>query len=1379
MYTMIPTNCKKKKGISTFIAVLLLIVLAVAAGILIYAYTMGYLGIITGTQIKNKAIQIQSIVSSGEQLNAYVKNVGQGSVTLDPSGTSKVYINDVPKGYSILEADLVKELLEGRTCTVSIPISQLDPSWSDKTNKMKILSEDGTFTESTFKISFLTTSTYTIKVTSGIGGSINPPGPVTVAAGGSQSFTISPDTGNMIVDVFVDGASQGAITSYTFNNVQANHEISATFAPTGTTLYIITSTAGAGGSIVPSGDVIVAQGANQIFTITPNIGYVIADVLVDSASQGVITTYSFNNVQAGHSISATFAANQGGTTYTISVAAGSGGSISPAGPTVTVVAGGSQSFTITPNSGYHIVDVVVDSVSQGAVGTYTFTNVQANHVISASFAVNTGVTYTITASAGAGGSITPSGIVVVNAGATQVFAITPNTGYYIVNVVVDSVPQGPIGVCTFSNIQASHVISASFATGTGTTYTITASAGAGGTITPSGSIVVSAGNSQSFTITPNAGYHVVDVVVDSVSQGTIGAFTFTNVQANHVISASFALNAGSMYTITASAGAGGSITPSGAVVVYAGVTQVFMIAPNPGYHIVDVLVDSVSQGPVGSYTFTNIQANHVISASFAVNPGVTYTITASATAGGTIAPSGTLVLNAGASQTFTITPLQGYHIVDVLVDSVSQGAIGSYTFVNVQMNHQIAVAFAANTGINYSIVASATAGGTIAPSGTIVVNAGATQVFTIMALSGFHTVDVVVDGVSQGAIGIYTFTNVQANHVISASFATNTGTTYTITASASAGGTITPTGTTVVNAGATQVFTISPNSGYHVVDVLVDSVSQGAIGTYAFSNVQANHVISANFAVNTVTTYTITVTSGAGGSISPPGPSVVLNAGVTQVFTIAPNTGYHIVNVVVDSVSQGPVGTYTFSNIQANHQISASFALNTGSTYTITASAGTGGTITPSGSVVVTAGATQVFTINPNANYHITDVIVDSVSQGAIGSYTFTNVLANHVITAIFAANTGNSLIFIVSSTTVQTGVRSQPIAISRQTTTGGTLEVTLGSTATTTGYFVNSAGRTISIATINSGQSSTTVYYIDTAPGTPTLTASAINYNNAQITFTITGLAIPKIATVFTPMTSIVPGSQVTDHAVLTSTTADAGGTFTYYLCSGIYATSGTPTVIDSSTQNVLNGIVPDSKVFTMSTAGTYYFLTEYSGDARNSPVTRNNRPEAFVVKATTQSVYTLRPRADTSDDELLRSNPGIAGYQHMLTDDGDASYLYASYVAPAAPWTDSTFRLDAAPTTTGTINYIVIHVVSKTTGNGLVQISIQTNGVEYDDVWWQFPLTSNYMEYTTILQRNPNTNSAWTWSQINALQAGCTMFPQFGLSRCTQVYVEVFYTP
>jgi len=51
--------------------------------------------------------------------------------------------------------------------------------------------------------------------------------------------------------------------------------------------------------------------------------------------------------------------------------------------------GGSKTYTITADPGYHIEDVLVDGASVGAVTSYTFTNVTANHTIAASFAIDT------------------------------------------------------------------------------------------------------------------------------------------------------------------------------------------------------------------------------------------------------------------------------------------------------------------------------------------------------------------------------------------------------------------------------------------------------------------------------------------------------------------------------------------------------------------------------------------------------------------------------------------------------------------------------------------------------------------------------------------------------------------------------------------------------------------------------------------------------------------------------------------------------------------------------------------------------------------------------------------------------------------------------
>ncbi len=144
-------------------------------------------------------------------------------------------------------------------------------------------------------------------------------------------------------------------------------------------------------------------------------------------------------------------------------------------------------------------------------------------------------------------------------------------------------------------------------------HTITASAGSNGSISPSGAVSVSLSGSQTFTITPDSGYNVSDVLVDGVSVGVASSYTFSNVRANHTIAASFVV----YHTITATSGLHGSISPSGAVNVSHGASQTFTLIPNVNYHSSSVVVDGVPTPVSGdSYTFTNVTTTHTISAAF-------------------------------------------------------------------------------------------------------------------------------------------------------------------------------------------------------------------------------------------------------------------------------------------------------------------------------------------------------------------------------------------------------------------------------------------------------------------------------------------------------------------------------------------------------------------------------------------------------------------------------------------------------------------------------------------------------------------------------------------------------------------------------------------
>ena len=172
--------------------------------------------------------------------------------------------------------------------------------------------------------------------------------------------------------------------------------------------------------------------------------------------------------------------------------------------------------------------------------------------------------------------------------------------------------------------------------------------------------------------------------------GVQGTNPSTLVQVNSNLAVSATFTPLSTYTITASAGTGGTISPSGSISVQDGGSAAFTITPSTGYRISSVRVDGVSVGAVSTYTFNSIKSAHTISATFTP---ITYTIQASASWGGRISPSGSVTVKYGASQKFTFTPSYGYKISKVVVDGVSMGAITSYTFTSIKASHKISVTF--------------------------------------------------------------------------------------------------------------------------------------------------------------------------------------------------------------------------------------------------------------------------------------------------------------------------------------------------------------------------------------------------------------------------------------------------------------------------------------------------------------------------------------------------------------------------------------------------------------------------------------------------------------------------------------------------------------
>jgi uncharacterized repeat protein (TIGR02543 family) len=162
--------------------------------------------------------------------------------------------------------------------------------------------------------------------------------------------------------------------------------------------------------------------------------------------------------------------------------------------------------------------------------------------------------------------------------------------------------------------------------------------------------------------------------------------------------------------------------------------------------------------------------------------------------------------------------------------------------------------------------------------------------------------------------------------------------TFMITSSAIANGTISPSGEVVVNETSDAAFTITPDPGYEIETIIVDSlvypddsiqgltVDDKGVGHYTFSNVTTNHAISASF----IQVHQITVdNTDLNGTISP--VSIKVLDGGSQSFIITPNTGYVIDEFKIDGVvtdveiNNADVGTYTFTNVKATHTIAATY----------------------------------------------------------------------------------------------------------------------------------------------------------------------------------------------------------------------------------------------------------------------------------------------------------------------------------------------------------------------------------------------------------------------------------------------------------------------
>ena len=405
----------------------------------------------------------------------------------------------------------------------------------------------------------------------------------------------------------------------------------------------VTAAAGEGGTITPAGQTLVKKGTSKTFDIAPAQGYEIVNVNVDGTDLGPISYYTFQRVGVDHTISATFQkAQPSGETVTLTTTANEGGSVAPAGQT-RYAPGASAEITFTPDPGYQLASVKVNGRTVDVTdGAYTLVMDQS-YAVSAAFEKIPDVPVVMFQNDFedvAGDSFPFHGWTVKvqdtsstwkqytyynwkNEGNDSKHAYISNDwkgaqDEYLISPVVD-LSGTRDGVLTFDFAYGEYGIkNKTF------TATVEASTDGGKTWNAIWNFQDSYTGQQAsnYIISGSAEVPVpAEYNVDGVqfafryvhpNEDTTGQLAIDNVKLMAVEDGPVAQK----YTITASAGEGGSITPAGAVSVKEGASQTFAIAAQEGYAIADVLVDGQSVGAVDSYTFENVTANHTIAALF-------------------------------------------------------------------------------------------------------------------------------------------------------------------------------------------------------------------------------------------------------------------------------------------------------------------------------------------------------------------------------------------------------------------------------------------------------------------------------------------------------------------------------------------------------------------------------------------------------------------------------------------------------------------------------------------------------------------------------------------------------------------------------------------
>lgn len=423
--------------------------------------------------------------------------------------------------------------------------------------------------------------------------------------------------GTVEFDIVVTEAGEGTLILQPVDNSGAPQLDKLEITPKNVAVesYDITATAGEGGTItaegLADGKVSVTEGESATFTIAANDGYEVSDVKVDGTSVGKRTSYTFENVDAAHTIEATFA-------FTNYTAANPFEFPTTKGTTKTLEA--EYATTITEACGATEWRCEVNSEAWASNGKYINSlNKTSTGADSVAYAYNAPVagTYKVTVTYRSGsdtnklawseqdGKITAGQVATPNSKVNNALQAKTVEFNMVVTTagagtLVFTAPDGDSPQTDKFDIELVKLADEADLTELQTAIT-------------NAEAILNAADKDKYSA---AALVELQELVNAGKQLTT-ASSQADVDAKKAEITAKIADIQTQFTITATAGNGGKIAPTGATNVYKGTSKAFTITPNDGYHVDSLTVDGTAVDVVTEYTFSDVTANHTIAVTFA------------------------------------------------------------------------------------------------------------------------------------------------------------------------------------------------------------------------------------------------------------------------------------------------------------------------------------------------------------------------------------------------------------------------------------------------------------------------------------------------------------------------------------------------------------------------------------------------------------------------------------------------------------------------------------------------------------------------------------------------------------------------------------------